>query len=160
MMTKTKLTEPLSARSLATTLAIAFFTLSVVILVLNGALALYSNIQTNRDALSSKQQLIAQNAANTVSQFVQEKFSILETAVTLSNPVDGNSVTRKNMMDSLMARDPAFQQFALLDTRGMQLAQTGHLTLTLTDQFINQLKGDVLTQNYRRSQLYQPDLHR
>ena len=73
MMTKKKLNRPRAARSLTTTLAIAFFTLSVVVLLVNGSLALYTNIQTNQDAISSKQQLIAQDAAKTVSQFHRGK---------------------------------------------------------------------------------------
>lgn len=136
--------EPRPSQSLTTTLAIAFFTLSTVILVLSGGLALYANIRTNQDAISSRQQLIAQNAAKTVSGFILEKFTSLETAVSFANPVTADSETRTNIMVSLLGLDPAFREIALLDNHGRVIAQTTRLLPTLSAKFSSQLTGDMV----------------
>ena len=55
-MMNTKTRKPKGARSLAVTLAIAFFALSVVILLVNGALAGFSNYLTYQETNSIRQQ--------------------------------------------------------------------------------------------------------
>ena len=155
-MTKTKLNKPRPARSLTTTLAITFFTLSVVLLLVNGSLFLVSNIQTNQDAISSKQQLIAQYAADTVREFIQNKFSNLEIAVEFAKPVDASAETRKTILDSLLGQDPAFRQFILLDSRGQQLAQDSIISDKLSSQFISQINGDVSTQTSKGNRYIGP----
>src|SRR5271157_5134392 len=109
------------AQSLATTLVIAFFSISALALLLSSALQVALNIQTQQAAISSRQQLIAQNAARTVSAFIQDKFNSLQTAVELSNPNTLGSGVLKNMMDSLLGHDPSIRQFTLLDSGGNQL---------------------------------------
>ena len=75
---KTHTKRPRTAQSLTTTLALAFFSLSVVALLISGGLQLVSNLQTQQTMIASNQQLIAQEAARTVSSFIQEKFGVLE----------------------------------------------------------------------------------
>ena len=75
------------AQSLATTLVIAFFSISALALLLSSALQIALNIQSQQTAISSRQQLIAQDAAKTVSAFIQDKFNSLQTAAELSNPI-------------------------------------------------------------------------
>jgi GAF domain-containing protein/HAMP domain-containing protein len=156
MMTNANLNKPRSARSLTATLAIAFFTLSAVILVVNGSLALFTNIQNNQIAISNKQQLIAQDAAKTVSKFVQDKFGALETAVELTTPLNVNAETQKSILESLLGHDQAFRQFALLDSQGQQLALISRASQTLSSQFIVQLKGDVLSQTSKGQRYTSP----
>lgn len=134
-------------RSLTTTLAATFFILGVVILLVNGGLSLITSIQTNQNAMSSKQQLIAQDAAKTVSKYIQDKFAGLETAVELTDMVNGSPETQKIILGNLLGHDPAFRQFVLFDSRGKQLALNSRISQTLSPQFIAQLKGDALTQN-------------
>ena len=105
LMTKTKLDQPRSARSLTTTLAVTFFALSVAILLIYGILAIFFITLANRDAIASKQQSIAQNAAKTVSEFIQDKFSSLQTAVKFADPINANAETRKTILDTLLGQD-------------------------------------------------------
>jgi len=131
------------AQSLATTLVIAFFSIGALALLLSSALQIGLNIQTQQAALSSTQQLIAQNAAKTVSAFIQGKFSSLQTAVEFSsvNALDPDGL--KNMMDSLLGHDPSIRQFALLDSGGHQLAHDSILSNTLSSQFMTQSQGGM-----------------
>ena len=148
--------NPRPARNLAATLAVAFFGISAVVLLLSSALQIALNVQAQQAALSSRQQLIAQNAAKTVSAFIQDKFSSLQTAVELSNPITLSSDALKNMMDSLLGHDPSIRQFALLDTGGHQLAQDSIVSNTLSAQFITQLGGDALTQTLKGQNYISP----
>jgi GAF domain-containing protein/HAMP domain-containing protein/tetrahydromethanopterin S-methyltransferase subunit F len=141
MMTNPKLNKPRAARSLTTTLAIAFFSLIAAVLVMNGSLALFTNIQSNQNAISNKQQLIARDAAKIVSGSIEQKISGMETAVELVNPVNASAESQKNILESLLGYDPAFRQFVLLDSRGEQLAQALRASQTLSSQFVDQLKG-------------------
>ena len=143
-------------RSLTTTLALAFFSMSAFVLLLSSGLQIALNIRTQQAALSSRQQLIARDASKTVSNFIQEKFSSLETAVEFANPVSTTSETRKTIMESLLGLHPAFKQFALLDRQGRQLAQVSRTSQILSPQFIEHLQGGVLTQTLSEQRYISP----
>ena len=143
---KTKTNNPRPARSLTTTLALAFLTLSVVILLVNGSFALYANIKSDQDSISTQQQFIAQDAGKTVSSFIEDKFVVLEAAVEIVNPVKVNREAQKTLLESLFSLHPAFRQIALLDKSGRQLTQVSHISPDLSPQFVLQLKGNTITQ--------------
>jgi putative methionine-R-sulfoxide reductase with GAF domain len=155
-MMKTKTNKPRGARSLRTTLAIAFFTLSVVVLVVNGSLALYTNYLTYQEALSARQLLIAHEASKTIANSIEEKFTGLETAVEFANPVSAASGIRENIVASMLGIHPAFRQFALIDGGGGQLAQVSRVSQSLSPQFTLQLKGDSLTQTAQGQRYISP----
>jgi len=153
---KTKTDNPRPARSLTATLAIAFFGLSALVLLISSALQIGLNIQSQQAALSSRQQLIAQDASKTVSSFILEKFSRLETAVEFSNPVSADLVTRKNIMEGLLGIDPAFRQFRLFDSQGLQLAEVSRISATLSHQFISLWNNDITTLTSKGQQFISP----
>ncbi|MFZ6027779.1 MAG: response regulator [Chloroflexota bacterium] len=128
-------------------LAIAFFILSAIALLVNGSLTLFFNIQTSQVAIASQQQMIAQDAAKTVSKYIQDKFSGLETTVEVTDLVNADEETQKTILDSLLGHDPAFRQFALFDSQGQQLAWDSRASQTLSSQFRAQLTADALAQN-------------
>ena len=141
---KAKKNKPRPAQSLATTLAIAFFTLSMVILLVNGSFALYTNVATYQDSVAVQQQLIAQDASKTVSTFIQDKFVALETGVEFANPATMSSEEQQAVMESLLGLQPAFRQIVLLNSTGRQVSQISRLSSALSSQFKDQLKGDLL----------------
>jgi GAF domain-containing protein/HAMP domain-containing protein len=153
---KTKSNNPRQARSLTTTLAVAFFGLSALALLISGSLQIVFNIQSQQAALSSRQQLIAQGASKTVSSFILEKFSGLETAVEFSDPVSATLVTQKNIMESLLGLDPAFRQFALFNSRGLQMAQVSRISATLSPQFITLWGSYISDQTVKGEQFISP----
>ncbi len=153
---KTKTNNPRPARSLTTTLAVTFFGLSALALLISGSLQIVFNIQSQQAALSSRQQLIAQGASKTVSSFILEKISGLETAVEFSNPVSANLITQKNIMESLLGLDPAFRQFALFNSRGLQLGQVSRISATLSHQFITLWGSNISDQTSKGEQFISP----
>ncbi|MGC1378595.1 MAG: GAF domain-containing protein, partial [Anaerolineales bacterium] len=99
-----------------------------------------------QSALGAQQQLIAQNAGKSVSNFVQDKLDALDGATGLINLISMDALAQKNMLESLLGQDDAFRQLALLDSRGRQLAHVARVSQTLSTQFIAHLQGDALTQ--------------
>lgn len=132
------------ARSLTATLAIAFFGLSIVILLANGALAIFTNYSAYQETIAARQELIAQDASKTVASFIQDKFSVLETSVEIGNPVTASSATRQTVLENLLGLQPAFRQLALLNPGGRQVSSLSRVSSTLSAQFEAQLKGDDL----------------
>jgi GAF domain-containing protein len=142
----TKKNEPRPARSLMATLATAFFILSVAVLLVNGALAIYTNYTAYQETISTRQLLIAQEAGNTVASFIQEKFSVLETAVELvGNLITANPETRQSILENLVGLQPAFRQLAILNPAGRQVAQVSRQSSNLSGQFEAQLTDNLLT---------------
>ena len=73
---KTQTKRPRVTQGLTATLGLAFFTVSVVALLISGGLQIFFNFQTHQTLVFSNQHLIAQEAARTVSNFIQEKLSV------------------------------------------------------------------------------------
>jgi len=143
---KTENMKTKNTRSLAASLAIGFFSLSVFVLLLSSSLQIVLNIRTQQTAITNKQQLIAQEASKTVSSFIQDKFAALETAVDFANPIIASANDRKSILESMLGIHPAFRQFALLNKDGSELAQVSRVSQSLSPQFSAQLVGDVATQ--------------
>ena len=145
MKTKTKESRPV--RSLTTTLAIAFFALSFVILLLNGSFAVFTNIRAYQDTISAQQLSIAQDASKTVAGFIQEKFGVLETAIEFVNPATTTKNEQQTILETLLGRQAAFRQMALLSTTGQPVASVSRVSSELSSQFSDQFKEEnVLAQ--------------
>jgi GAF domain-containing protein/HAMP domain-containing protein len=110
-------TTPKTARNLTTTLAIAFFGLSALTLLIYSGVQIILNIQTQQVNISDREQLIAQNAANTVSSFIEEKFTELSVTVWQANPYLASSDGQTRILTSIMARQLAFRQLAIFDAQ-------------------------------------------
>jgi putative methionine-R-sulfoxide reductase with GAF domain/HAMP domain-containing protein len=143
---KTKIRKPRTARSLTATLAIAFLALSAVILLISGALQVFSNIATQQGAVISKLQLNAQDASLQVSNFIQNKFSIMDTAARLTNLTQLAPEEQQRVVDSLLGRDPAFRQVAALDTQGQELVKSSRLSQQASGGLAEQIPAETLEQ--------------
>ena len=131
-----------TGRSLAATLATAFFTLSVVVLLVSSGLQLYSNIQTQQTAISSQQLLVAQEASKTISNFIDDNFRSLEAVVELADLSKASPEQQKAAIESLLGFQPAFRQIIFLDIAGNETAYTARVSLTAHEQFTEQLQTE------------------
>jgi GAF domain-containing protein/HAMP domain-containing protein len=143
---ESEINKPKTSRSLTTTLAIAFFSLSVVVLLVSSGLQLFSSFQTQRAALAQKQEVIAQEAGKSVSSFIEEQFSVLETAISLSDPVSISNQERETVLESLLGLQPAFRQVVLLNDQDIRLAEASRLAQTSSGKIFVQLTEEALTQ--------------
>jgi PAS domain S-box-containing protein len=145
-----------AASSLTTILWHAFVALSAGALLISGGLQLFSHFRTQEIAVFSNQRLIAQDAAKAVTNFVQEKFSILETSVWLTNPDKVPQGQQTQILQSLLGFQPAFRRLAWLNPQGQTLGLASRLSLEASGGLTDQLKADVLTQNPKRIRYVSP----
>lgn len=132
-------------RSLTITLAIAFLILSLTILLISNGLQLYFNFQTQQQIAINQQNLIAQNAANTVKSFIQEKFSIMETTANLGNLMTAQSQEQKQVLDKLLGVEPSFRQLILLDKQKQEIevSRLSQAASKLKDRLDNNLLNQI-----------------
>ena len=96
-----------TSRSLLATLAIAFLGLSAGVLLIATTAQSIFNFQTQQDAVASRQQLIAQDAANQVAGFIQNNFNILESAIKLGDLVLTSPELQKTTLERVQSLDRA-----------------------------------------------------
>ena len=138
--------EPRGSRSLTTILSIAFLALSVVVLLVSNGLQLYSNFQIQRNEIFSRQQLIAHEASKTVSNFIQDKFSVMETAANLTNLADTTLKEKQVILESMLGLQPAFRQLVLLDTFDRPTANASGLAQSSSNSITTRLAENALAQ--------------
>jgi GAF domain-containing protein/HAMP domain-containing protein len=141
---KTRTKKPSTSRSLSVTLAIAFLALSAVVLILSSGLQLFSSVATQQEAAAGKLQLLAQEASQPVSSFIQDKFSILETANQLTDPAQMTPDGQQQVLDSVLGRDPAFRQVAVLNTQGQEIGKASRLSQQATSNLAEQIPAEAL----------------
>ena len=130
-------------RSLTVTLAIAFMTLSAIVLVISSGLDIYFSLQGQREDIAEHQQLIAQKAANTVSDFFQERFSVMQATVGVTDIVNAPGEEQKLMLEKLFGLEPSFRQLILLDSQGREVVRVSRLSHVTSSQI--ELDGNVLS---------------
>jgi GAF domain-containing protein/HAMP domain-containing protein len=135
-----------TSRSLTATLAIAFLALSVAVLLVASSIEMVFNFQTQQETIAGKQQLIAQEAANTVSSFIQEKYSVLGTAVKLGDPSSASQEEQKRALEYLLGLDRAFRQLILLDVQDQELVKVSRISQAAAEQLMGRLESDLFTQ--------------
>ncbi len=147
-----------SSRSLTVTLAFTFFILSVVALLVSSGLQIFSNTRTQQAAIASQQELTAYEAGKTVSKFIEDNFSSLESMAKLVNLSKGSAEQKKLILESVLFTQPSFRQITLLNAVGKETTQASRVSLTLSEQFTAQLQDEILTQTEQRqrylSQIY------
>ncbi|MEJ5309526.1 MAG: GAF domain-containing protein [Anaerolineae bacterium] len=138
--------KPKMSRSLVRTLFLAFLGLTWAALLIAYIPQLYLFIQQGNRALSSEQQAIAQDAANTVADFFQVKFDVLETATRLGDFASTSRQEKEKTLASLLGLQSAFRQLALLDAQGQEQVKVSRLSQVASGNLFDRLTGDWLNQ--------------
>jgi PAS domain S-box-containing protein len=133
-------------RSLTVTLAIAFLALSVVVLLIASSLSMYFSFQNQQKFIINEQRFIAQNAANTVKNFVQEKLGILERSAAVSSLSTAGQEKQKTVLERLLGKVPSFRQLVLLDTQKQELSKVSRLSNLASYGFIKRIGSDMFSQ--------------
>ncbi|MBN1595687.1 PAS domain S-box protein [candidate division FCPU426 bacterium] len=100
--------------SLSATLLIAFLSLSAIVLFVFNTFDVFYNFRMQQKSIAIEQQLIAQNAANTVKYVIQEKLSILEKAISLGGVAAAGADHQKELLNKLLGTDLSFRQLAII----------------------------------------------
>lgn len=151
-----------SSRNLPFTLAITFFILSMVVLLVSSGLQIFSNARTQQDAIANQQELTAREAGKTVNKFIEDNFRALESMAKLVNLPKGSVEQKKLILESVLYTQPSFRQMALLNAAGKEITQVSRVSLTLSEQFTAQLQNEILAQTQQGqrylSQIYIDDV--
>jgi len=137
-------------RSLTVTLAIAFYVLVSVILLIIGLLFLFFIFQSYQQAISNEQHIIAQGAANTVKSFVQNKLNTLETASRFGKILVIPQEEQELVLEKLLGAEPAFRQLSLLNVEKQELAKTSRLSEIASGRLVDRLGTAFFSQVSQR----------
>jgi len=142
-MVATMINSRKPARSLTYTLAVAFLSLSAVILLVDSGLTLYVDVVRQQQTIANQQQLITQNSSQAIGGFFEENYRSLEATTEIIELARGSTEQRKLIFQSLLATQPAFRQMLLLTESGERAAEVSRVSLDLSDQFISQLQQAI-----------------
>ena len=115
-------------RSLKISLAIAFLSLSVFVLLISSCIELYFDFKSSEKAISFQQQFMAQKAADAVKNYIEKKIDILQTAVSTGNLASASPYDQKLAMNKLLGIEPAFRQLILLDKYGTETQRVSRIS--------------------------------
>ena len=141
---KTRTRKPGATRSLTATLIIAFLALSLVTLFVSSGLQIVSSLATQQEAVARNLQLTAQDAAKTVNSFIQDKFSLLTTAVQLTSLTSAPPAEQRQILEKMLGRDLAFRQLAVLDPQDQEQIQVSRLSQATAPHLTDQLMSGAL----------------
>ncbi len=145
MSVKIKEKKTRNFRSLTATLAIAFLGLSAIVLLIAGSLNMYFNFQSQQKLLAEEQRLIAQNAANRVKSYIQEKLKVLEATISLGNFLNIQQGGHKIILEKLLGLEPAFRQLVLLGTQKQEIERVSRLSNSVSYGFTMRVEGDLFS---------------
>jgi signal transduction histidine kinase/HAMP domain-containing protein len=146
MFTRFKTEKNKRSRSLTLTLSIAFLSLIAASLLISGAIGTFFSFRAQQNIVFSQQQLIAQNAANKVTGFIQEKFSALETVARLVNPAVTSRKEQDRILNHLLGPHPAFRQLILLNAKKQKSVQVSRLSRVGSNELNDKIDNDLFTQ--------------
>jgi putative methionine-R-sulfoxide reductase with GAF domain len=138
---ETKVKHPRNARSLTTILAVSFFALSAIVLLVSSALQIILNIRAQQAVITERQTLIAQTAGKSVKDFIQGKFTTMETAANFSNLAKASYEDRINAMNGMLGIDSSFKQISMWSSSQFLQAYVSRSTQEPTPEFATQLTG-------------------
>lgn len=126
-------------------MSIAFLALSLTVLLTASGLEIYFNFQNQKKVVAEQQQLIAQKAADTVKNFIQEKFSLLETAVRLGNLTNIRPEEQQTTLEKLLGINPAFRQIILLNAQKQESAKISRLSTLMPFRLTKEVENAIFS---------------
>lgn len=151
-----EIASPKAPRSLVTILTLTIAPLSMAALVIAAALQLYFNFQSQQQIIAREQTLIASEAAQTVSSFIQTHFNSLVAASRLGDVAKVGPVGQQRILDSTLGLQPALRQMALLDQQGQEVARASRLSRATTGVLTDQAKDEAFNQAKQGQQYISP----
>ena len=144
--------------SLAATLAAAFVFLSVLSLVVASSFQIVLNFQAQREVVAGQLQITALGAAEKVSSVIEQVFGTLEAAAQIGRPFAGTAAERQLLLHSLLDLEPAFQEVALLNSRGHELVKLSRHEVFEPNDLVSRAYSSLF-ERVSRNQRYIGSLH-
>jgi signal transduction histidine kinase len=132
-------------RSLSVTISISFLSFVLTSLLVSGIMGTLFSFQTQRDIVFSQQQHIAQNAANIVGGFIQEKLIAMEITSEMFNPAFAPIKEQERMLNLLLGHHPAFRQLILINSKKQKSVVVSRLSRQASGNLGNSIERDLYT---------------
>jgi PAS domain S-box-containing protein len=146
MLTRRKTKKRKNFRSLRVTSVIAFLAFSLPILVIVYIIEVTFSFNIRKDIIVAQQQFIAQEASNTVKNYIEQKFKIMESTASLSNLLISPQEEQKVLLEKLLGVEPAFRQLILIGPKKQELQRVSRLSKILSARLIKYNKDEVFDQ--------------
>ena len=127
----------------------------MVALLIASSLQMYFSFQAQQKILLTNQKLIAKNTANTVENFVRDKFNTLEAASRRRNLVILPKDEQEATLDRFMGLEPAFRQLALLNKQAIETAKVSR-TAALSSRLMNYSQDEMVHKVRQKEQYIGP----
>ncbi len=138
---------------MAVALAVTFSVLIIAVLIISGGLQIYFNFQTQQKNLTDNLTLVADEAASTVNNFIQEKISILTMAAGLSDLTATSRGEQEIRLNKLLGLEPAFRQLLLFNSEKEELLRVSRASKLLSVQLV-EYDGNELFSKTNRGENY------
>lgn len=132
-------------RSLTFTLAVAFLALNAVVLLIASIMDIYFGLQAQQEIIAYQQNLIAEDAANKVRDFINGKLDMLYASSTIGELAIASREKQEMSLNRLIGLDDSFRQLALLDENGHELLLASRLSGLVSGSFIEYEKDEMLS---------------
>ncbi len=132
------------SRSLVAALATAFVVLTVIPLLLVSGLVGYFDFQAQQEALYYRQQLIAAEAAQEVSGFIEQIFSALEASAQVGQA--SSQEQQQLIIEKLLGLEDALREVVLLDKAGQEIAGASRRSSAASSNLLKLAESDGLAQ--------------
>ncbi len=119
-----------SGRNLAQLFMLAFFSLSLAVLLVSSSLQLAAHFQAEKNALFNNQRLVAEGASRAVSGFVQENCRALATAAWMTNPDTATPAHWQLDLQRLLGLQPAYRRLSICGLDGHRLSDVSRYAPT------------------------------
>jgi PAS domain S-box-containing protein len=157
-MTNTPGTATYSGRSLAQTLAFSLFALCAIVLLISGGVRLATHLRLKQQAITDKQQLMANAASEAVRGFINEKLSVLETAAWITDPHGLSKTEQKAFLQKIAGLRSSFKQLLLFDSLDNEIVRASRRSRSVENQrvipYLREVRAAVHTSHQYLSPVY------
>jgi len=111
------------------------------------------NYRNNRSIIAGQQSLIAQEAADTVKGFIQEKLRVLSVAAYISNFENSSSEERGLALSRLLGMEPSFRHITLLNQQLKEVYSLSRTSSQAMTKLATETKAQI-EEHLRRGENY------
>lgn len=145
--------QPNKPRGITATLKTATLFLSITFTLIIGTLGSLYSFKSQQQIAYHKQKSIAQNAANQVACYIQEKYIALETTAGLIHPKRITREEQERLVSRLLHLHPAIRQLVVLgldlETTASVSRLTGNASHEIVERFGKELLNSLQRENGR-----------
>ncbi|MCS7177769.1 MAG: GAF domain-containing protein [Anaerolineae bacterium] len=143
-------------RSLVAVLTTALLALSVSTLLVVSGFQVFTFVRAYQEFVIRQQQLITQDVARTVTDFIQDHFRVLEATTRVTKVLWSAPQAQQDFLIYLMSLQPSIRHLVLLNYRGWKLAEYARASMPSAKSPLERLSADWLDQVNRGQRYISP----